>query len=164
MLRCPVQREKKTKIQNYYVSLDQSILIAATAIALSEQFQINVPYAFNRKEAKDHGEGGIIVGAPLTGKVLVIDDVITAGTAIRESLTILESQNAQLAGVVISLDRQERGQGQLSAIQEIEQSQSTKVTNVICLDDLIAYMNEDPKYHHHIKNILKYHEEYGVRS
>lgn len=139
-------------------------LVSATAIALSEHFKMDVPYAFNRKEAKDHGEGGTIVGAPLQGKVLVIDDVITAGTAIRESIEIIQAQEAQLSGVVISLDRQEKGQGDLSAIQEIEKTQGITVANVINLNDLISYLDAEPSFQTYLTSIEKYREEYGVSA
>lgn len=137
-------------------------LVSATSVALSEHFQLDVPYAFNRKEAKDHGEGGTIVGAPLQGKVLVIDDVITAGTAIKESIDIIQAKEAQLAGVVISLDRQEKGQGDLSAIQEIEKSQGITVANVINLNDLMAYLDTEPSFQALLPSIEKYRKEYGV--
>jgi orotate phosphoribosyltransferase len=112
-------------------------LATATAIALAEHHDRSVPYAFNRKEAKDHGEGGSVVGSPLAGRVLIIDDVITAGTAIRESLQIIRAAGAEPAGVALALDRQERGQGPLSAVQEIESTDRLKCVSVVTLTDLI---------------------------
>jgi orotate phosphoribosyltransferase len=116
-------------------------LATATAIALAEQHDRSVPYAFNRKEAKEHGEGGVVVGSPLRGRVLIIDDVITAGTAIRESLEIIKAAGAEPAGVALALDRQERGQGRLSAVQEIESAYGLKCVSVITLTDLIEALS-----------------------
>ncbi len=116
-------------------------LVAATAAALFEHHGRSVPYAFNRKEAKDHGEGGNIIGAPLRGRVLVIDDVVTAGTAVRESLALIRDQRAQPAGVVFALDRQERGQGDLSAAQEIEREHGVRTVSVVTLADLIEALS-----------------------
>jgi orotate phosphoribosyltransferase len=116
-------------------------LVAATAAALFEHHGRNVPYAFNRKEAKDHGEGGNIIGAPLSGRVLVIDDVVTAGTAVRESLALIRGQGAHPAGVVFALDRQERGQGDLSATQEIEREHAIRTVSVVTLADLIEALS-----------------------
>jgi orotate phosphoribosyltransferase len=118
-------------------------LAASIAIALADDHQRDVPWTYNRKEAKDHGEGGMLVGAPLQGRVLVVDDVITAGTAIREVLAIIQSQGASCAGVAIGLDRQERGYGELSAIQEIEHEFNLQVVNIISLQDLIEYLGEE---------------------
>jgi orotate phosphoribosyltransferase len=112
-------------------------LAAATAAALFEHHGRSVPYAFNRKEAKDHGEGGTVIGAPLRGRVLVIDDVVTAGTAVRESLSLIRAEGAQPAGVIFALDRQERGQGTLSATQEIEKEHGIPCVSVVTLGDLI---------------------------
>lgn len=137
-------------------------LAASTAIALADQHQRDIPYAFNRKEAKQHGEGGSIVGSPLRGKVLVIDDVITAGTAIRESVTILESAGAELAGVVISLDRQEKGTGEISAIQEVEQQYQVNVANIVSLSDLESYLESVSTYDEALASIRRYRQEYGV--
>jgi orotate phosphoribosyltransferase len=121
-------------------------LVAAVAIALAEHHHRDPPWCFNRKEAKDHGEGGLIVGAPLQGRVLIVDDVITAGTAIREMMQILEAHQAIPAGVIIALDRQERGQGELSAVQEVERAHRITVTGLVTLSDLVAYLAERPKY------------------
>jgi orotate phosphoribosyltransferase len=115
-------------------------LVATTAIALAEQHQRDLPYAFNRKEIKDHGEGGNIVGAALAGRILLIDDVISAGTAIREAVEIIQAAGATLAGVVIALNRQERGKTELSAIQEIEQHYNIPVISIVSLEDLITYL------------------------
>jgi orotate phosphoribosyltransferase len=115
-------------------------LATTTAVALADWHGRNAPFAFNRKEAKTHGEGGSIVGAPLAGRVLIIDDVISAGTAIRESIEIIRAAGATPAGVVVALDRQERGQGPLSAVQEVQQAFSIPVVNIIALDDLIEHL------------------------
>jgi len=115
-------------------------LATAAAIALADWHGRSVPFAFNRKEAKKHGEGGSIVGAPLTGRVLIVDDVISAGTAIRESIEIIRAAGATPAGVAVALDRQERGQGALSAVQEVQQTFSIPVINIITLDDLIVHL------------------------
>ncbi|MDS4042186.1 MAG: orotate phosphoribosyltransferase, partial [Candidatus Competibacter sp.] len=121
-------------------------LVATVAVALAERHGRDVPWCFNRKEAKDHGEGGMIVGAPLEGRVLIVDDVITAGTAIRETMQILEAHKAIPAGVVIALDRRERGQSDLSAVQEVERAHGIAVTSIVNLDDLVAYLAERPEY------------------
>ncbi|HEY3487750.1 MAG TPA: orotate phosphoribosyltransferase [Gammaproteobacteria bacterium] len=137
-------------------------LATATAIALMQQHAKDVPYAFNRKEAKDHGEGGRIVGAPLRGKVLIVDDVITAGTAIRESLELIEQTGAEPAGVVISLDRQERGLGTRSAIQEIEAQNAIKIISIATLSDLLEYMTDNKKLAPYLGKIEQYRAEYGI--
>ena len=115
-------------------------LAAATAIALVNDHGMDVQFAYNRKEAKAHGEGGVMVGAPLQGRVLVIDDVITAGTAVREVITMIEEAGAQLAGVAIGLNRQERGEGELSAIQEVERTYGVPVLSIIEMDHIIDYL------------------------
>lgn len=137
-------------------------LAASAAIALSDEHGCDVPYAFNRKEAKSHGEGGSIVGAELNGKVLVIDDVITAGTAIRESVEILDAANADLAGVVISLDRQEKGKAELSAIQEVESHFGVSVANIVTLSDLVEFLADAPEQQQALDSIHAYREQYGV--
>ena len=134
-------------------------LVAATAIALADQYHHDFPYCFNRKEAKDHGEGGQIVGATLQGRVLLVDDVISAGTAIRESVELIHRHQAQLAGVVIALNRQERGQEQLSAIQEVEQI--CPVVSIIQLDDLIHYLAQQPDQKGMLEAIQQYRDQYG---
>ena len=133
-----------------------------TAVALSNQFQRDVPFCFNRKEAKDHGEGGTLVGAPLQGRILIVDDVITAGTAIREVMGIIQANGAQAAGVVIALDRQERGKGALSAIQEVEQAFGIPVIPIIKLEQIIAYMQSIPDFANHLHAIQHYRAEYGI--
>jgi len=142
-------------------------LVAATAAALFEHHGRSVPYAFNRKEAKDHGEGGSIIGAPLAGRVLVIDDVVTAGTAVRESLALIRQQGAQPAGVIFALDRQERGQGALSATQEIESEHGIRCVSVVTLADLIAALACAPSGRRVISEeqltlLRAYRERYGV--
>lgn len=137
-------------------------LAAATAVALYEHHGKDVPYAFNRKEAKAHGEGGTIVGSPLEGRILVIDDVITAGTAIRESVEIIESSGAELCGVVISLNRQERGKGALSAIQEVEQNYGIRVASIVALEDLVTFLESGAGQEEALAAIRAYREEYGV--
>ena len=136
-------------------------LAVATVIALHEQHQRDIPFAFNRKEAKAHGEGGTIVGAALQGKVLVIDDVISAGTSVRESVTIINGAGASMAGVAIALDRQERGQGDTSAIQEIEQQHSIKVTSIASLTTLLAYLSEKPALADALSRVRDYQTQYG---
>jgi len=137
-------------------------LAAATSIALADHHDLNVPWCFNRKEAKDHGEGGNLVGAPLQGDILIIDDVITAGTAIRESLAIIDAAGARAAGVVIALDRQERGQGERSAIQEVEQDLSLDVTSIIKLEELQDFLADKPEYADSLQAINRYSEQYGI--
>jgi orotate phosphoribosyltransferase len=118
-------------------------LACATAIALSRQAGAEIPFAFNRKEAKDHGEGGIIVGSPLQGDILILDDVITAGTSVRESVEIIRAAGARPCGVLIALDRQERGQGRVSAVEEVAATFGTPVHAIIRLDDIIAYLESE---------------------
>lgn len=136
-------------------------LATSCAIALADHHSKDVPYAFNRKEAKDHGEGGTIVGAALQGKVLIIDDVISAGTSVRESIQIIEAAGAKPAGVAIALDRQEKGQGELSAIQEVEQQFNVKVGNIVKLNDLITYLEDKPEYKDALASTRTYRENYG---
>ena len=137
-------------------------LAAAAAIALADQHGQDVPYCFNRKEAKAHGEGGNLVGAPLQGRVLIIDDVITAGTAIRESLDIITAAGATAAGVVIALNRQERGKGERSAIQEVEQDLGIRVVSIAALDQLVEYLEAQPGRDAQVAAIRAYRAEYGV--
>ena len=139
-------------------------LATLTAASLAEQHDIDVPYSFNRKEAKAHGEGGSIVGAPLSGDVLIVDDVITAGTAVREAYQIIATAGAQIAGLVISLDRQERGQGPYSAVQELKQSLGIPVISIVLLDDLIDILEESSEYERHLEPVLAYRRQYGVIS
>jgi orotate phosphoribosyltransferase len=138
-------------------------LATAAGIALADHHSRNVPWCFNRKETKDHGEGGNLVGAGLHGKVLIIDDVITAGTAIREAVDIIESTGAILAGVVIALDRQERGRGDQSAIQEVEATFGIPVISIVKLGHLLQYLQEKPGYNNDVQKILAYRERYGIQ-
>jgi len=137
-------------------------LASACAIAMAEKHNRNVPYCFNRKEAKEHGEGGNLIGAPLSGKVLIIDDVITAGTAIHESMEIIKANGAEAAGVVIALNRQERGKGETSAIQEIEQQFGIPVISIVSLEHLIAYITHESKYSDYLTAIQDYRKQYGI--
>jgi len=137
-------------------------LVALTAAALAEHWGIDVPYAYNRKEAKAHGEGGSIVGAPLQGKVLIIDDVITAGTAVREAYQIIAAAGAEIAGLMISLDRQERGQGSLSAVQELRASLGIPVVSIVQLGDLVETLEESNEYAEFLEPVLTYRRKYGV--
>ncbi len=137
-------------------------LAAVTAAALYDQHGIDIPYAFNRKEAKAHGEGGSIVGAELQGRIGIIDDVITAGTAIRESVEIIQAHGATPAGVVIALDRQERGNGKYSAIQEVENDYAMPVTAIVQLDDLIDYLIQQKERADTLHNIQNYRSQYGI--
>jgi len=137
-------------------------LVAAVAIALADQYGRDLPWCFNRKEAKDHGEGGLIVGAPLQGRVLVVDDVMTAGTAIRETMTLLAAHQALPAGVLLALDRRERGQGALSAVQEVERAHAIAVTSIVNLDDLVAYLAEQPNYAEDLARMRDYRAQYGI--
>ena len=137
-------------------------LAAATAIALYEHHGRDIPYAFNRKEAKTHGEGGSIVGAPLKGRVLVIDDVMTAGTAIRESAVIVQEAKAQLAGVAIALDRRERGTGTRSAVQEVEQTFNIPVISIVSLEHISTYIQHHVQDPILVERIHAYRAEYGV--
>jgi len=136
---------------------------AATAIALADQHGINVPFAYNRKEVKAHGEGGSLVGAPLVGRALVIDDVITAGTAVREVLALIEGAGATLAGVVIGLDRQERGAGQLSAVQELRQGHDIPVISIIALEHIIDYLSSAGAESMELLDAMRhYREQFGA--
>ena len=139
------------------------ILAAITALALSEKGQ-NVPYAYNRKEAKDHGEGGLTVGAPIAGRVLIIDDVISAGTSVRESVAIIRAAGATPAGVVISLDRQERGNGTLSAAQEVSQQHGIPVIAVATLQDIISFLSRDSTKTAKLEKIEAYRNQFGASS
>ena len=137
-------------------------LVSALAIALAEQHGLDLPYAFNRKEAKDHGEGGVIVGSELRGRVLIVDDVISAGTSVRESVALIQAAGGQPAGVLIALDRQERGQGELSAIQEVEREFALKVLSIVTLDDLLGYLAHKPELARHHEAVAAYRQRYGV--
>jgi orotate phosphoribosyltransferase len=138
-------------------------LAAATAVALADHHGLDIPFAYNRKEAKAHGEGGMLVGAPLEGRVLVIDDVITAGTAVREVIAMIAEAGAELAGVAIGLDRQERGEGELSAIQEVERAYRVPVLSIINMSHLIDYLeNSDNDFADVLADMKDYRERYGV--
>ncbi|GGB41866.1 orotate phosphoribosyltransferase [Oceanisphaera marina] len=137
-------------------------IASATAVQLAEVHDQDVPYCFNRKEAKDHGEGGNLVGSPLQGRIMLVDDVITAGTAIRESMDIIQANGAELAGVLIALDRQEKGKGELSAIQEVERDYNAEVTAIITLADLVEYLGEQPAMVKHLEQVQAYRQQYGI--
>ncbi len=136
-------------------------LVTATSVALAE-FGRNLPFCFNRKEAKDHGEGGVTVGAPLKGRVLIIDDVISAGTSVRESVDIIRGAGAQPAGVLIALDRMERGTGALSAVQEVRNQFGIPVVSIASLDDLLAYLRARGGMAQQLRSVERYRKEYGV--
>lgn len=138
-------------------------LAAATAVALAE-FGRNVPFAFNRKEIKDHGEGGNVIGAPLKGRILIIDDVISAGTSVRESVDLIRAAGAEPAGVIIAVDRQERGKGDLSAAQEVRQLYGIPVLSICTLDDIVAYLTGREDLAHHLQTVRAYRQRYGVHS
>jgi len=137
-------------------------LASAVCITFSEKFNRDLSYCFNRKEIKDHGEGGIAMGASLDGKVLIIDDVISAGTSINLSVDIIKQSNAIPAGVAIALDRQERGEGQCSAIQEVEQRHGIKVISIITLENMIEYLEDLPEMADNLKNVIRYREQFGI--
>ena len=138
-------------------------LAASLSVALFDKYQKDVPYVFNRTEAKDHGEGGTLVGAPLTGRVLIVDDVITAGTAIREVMQIIQQNpSAKPEAVLIALDRQEKGQGELSAIQEVERDFGIKVISIVGLNQVLTYVSNHPELEQHSQAISHYREQYGV--
>lgn len=137
-------------------------LVSTIAIALSTHHGIDKPYAFNRKEVKDHGEGGRIVGADVVGKVLVVDDVITAGTAIREAVDIIAAEGATTAAILIALDRQEKGRGELSAIQEVQNDFGVDVHSIITMADLIDYIETDDDYTQYLDAMQRYREQYGI--
>ena len=137
-------------------------LAATTCVALATDFGQDVPYVFNRKEAKTHGEGGNLVGAPLEGRVLIIDDVITAGTAIREVMDIIEKAGATPAGTVIALNRQEKGKGELSAIQEVERDYNMPVASIVGLNDVLTYLTEKGGMDAQIEAISAYRAQHGI--
>jgi len=137
-------------------------IATTTAVALSNDYDLDVPYCFNRKEAKTHGEGGSLVGSELTGKIMLVDDVITAGTAIRESMDIINAHKTELAGVLIALDRQEKGKAELSAIQEVERDYDAKVISIVELADVVSYLETLPEMQQHLESVQAYREQYGV--
>ena len=134
----------------------------SVSVALFNHYGIDKPVCFNRKEVKDHGEGGNLIGSPLQGKILLVDDVITAGTAIRESMELISANQAELAAVLIALNRKERGKGELSAIQEVERDYQCQVLSIIDLDDLMQFIEQDPRYSSHLPEMRAYRAEFGV--
>jgi len=156
-------KDSKLKFDVLFGPAYKGIPLATTcAVALYEHQNINIPYSFNRKEAKAHGEGGNIVGAALKGDVLIIDDVITAGTAIREAMEIIATAKAKPAGVIIALDRQEKGTGELSAIQEVEQQFNIPVLSIIKLEHLITYIESKAEFNQYLDKVKTYREQYGI--
>jgi orotate phosphoribosyltransferase len=140
-------------------------LVSSLAVALAELYQIDVPYSFNRKEAKDHGEGGLIVGAPIQGRVLIVDDVLTAGTAVRESVSLIQHQGATVAGILLAVDRQERGQqSAVSAINEIKSWLQVPVVTIICLEDIMTYLEKTPEFATYLPKMRAYKAQYGVAT
>ncbi|HAS6173776.1 TPA: orotate phosphoribosyltransferase [Vibrio vulnificus] len=141
----------------------KGIPIATTAaVALADHHDIDTPYCFNRKEAKDHGEGGNLVGSALEGRIMLVDDVITAGTAIRESMEIIQANGADLAGVLVAIDRQEKGKGELSAIQEVERDFACAVISIVSLSDLITFLEEKGDAEEHLDAVKAYRAQYGI--
>ena len=156
-------KESGVKFDVLFGPAYKGIPLATTcAVALYEHHNTNIPYSFNRKEAKAHGEGGSIVGAALQGDILIIDDVITAGTAIRESMDIIAAANAKPAGVIIALDRQEKGTGELSAIQEVEQQYNIPVLSIIKLEHLITYLQGNAEFGQYLDKVTAYRDQYGI--
>ncbi|EGR1273466.1 orotate phosphoribosyltransferase [Vibrio parahaemolyticus] len=137
-------------------------IATTTAVALADHHDIDTPYCFNRKEAKNHGEGGNLVGSALEGRIMLVDDVITAGTAIRESMEIIKANGADLAGVLVAIDRQEKGKGELSAIQEVERDFGCAVISIVSLGDLITYLEEKGNATEHLEVVKAYRAEYGI--
>ncbi|WP_462155329.1 orotate phosphoribosyltransferase [Pseudoalteromonas piscicida] len=137
-------------------------IATTTAVALADHHNKDVPYCFNRKEKKEHGEGGNLVGSALEGRIMLVDDVITAGTAIRESMEIIAAHGADLAGVLIALDRQEKGKAELSAIQEVERDFNTQVVSIVKLADLITYLEQQGGMDAHLDAVKAYRDSYGV--
>ena len=135
-------------------------IAAASAVQLAEQHGVDMPWCFNRKEAKDHGEGGLIVGAPLAGRVLLVDDVITAGTAIREAADIITGAGAELVGIIVAIDRQERGPGDVSAVAQVAEETGAEVRAIVTLADVIAYLRTTDDLR--LDDVLAYQSEYGV--
>ncbi|MCG6220004.1 orotate phosphoribosyltransferase [Vibrio diabolicus] len=137
-------------------------IATTTAVALADHHDIDTPYCFNRKEAKDHGEGGNLVGSALEGRIMLVDDVITAGTAIRESMEIIKANGADLAGVLVAIDRQEKGKGELSAIQEVERDFGCAVISIVSLGDLVTYLEEKGRGGEQLDAVKAYRAEYGI--
>lgn len=139
-------------------------IATTTAVALADHHDIDTPYCFNRKEAKDHGEGGNLVGSALEGRIMLVDDVITAGTAIRESMEIIQANGADLAGVLVAIDRQEKGKGELSAIQEVERDFGCAIISIVSLTDLVTFLEEKGTDKEHLEAVKAYRAEYGDRK
>ncbi|EQB8879755.1 orotate phosphoribosyltransferase [Vibrio cholerae] len=137
-------------------------IATTTAVALADHHDVDTPYCFNRKEAKDHGEGGNLVGSKLEGRVMLVDDVITAGTAIRESMELIQANKADLAGVLVAIDRQEKGKGELSAIQEVERDFGCAVISIVSLTDLITYLEQQGNNTEHLEAVKAYRAQYGI--
>ncbi|MDA0153934.1 orotate phosphoribosyltransferase [Vibrio sp. Makdt] len=133
-----------------------------TAVALADHHDVDTPYCFNRKEAKDHGEGGNLVGSALEGRIMLVDDVITAGTAIRESMEIIQANGADLAGVLVAIDRQEKGKGELSAIQEVERDFGCAIISIVSLTDLVTFLEEKGTDVAHLEAVKAYRAQYGI--
>ncbi|MCG9632584.1 orotate phosphoribosyltransferase [Vibrio sp. Isolate30] len=137
-------------------------IATTTAVALADHHDVDTPYCFNRKEAKDHGEGGNLVGSALEGRIMLVDDVITAGTAIRESMEIIQANGADLAGVLVAIDRQEKGKGELSAIQEVERDFGCAIISIVSLTDLVTFLEEKGTDAAQLEAVKAYHAEYGI--
>lgn len=137
-------------------------IATTTAVALADHHDIDTPYCFNRKEAKDHGEGGNLVGSVLEGRIMLVDDVITAGTAIRESMEIIKANGADLAGVLVAIDRQEKGKGELSAIQEVERDFGCAIISIVSLTDLVTFLEEKGTASEHLEAVKAYRAQYGI--
>ncbi len=159
-----------TAIEHADLSFDQLFgpaykgipLVTCTATALAQHYHRDVPISFNRKTPKDHGEGGVMVGASLQGRVLIVDDVITAGTAFRHSVDLLKPLGVEIAGLMIAIDRQERGNGKVSTVKELEQEFNIPVISIICLDDLVTYLEADPEKKSWCEKISEYREHFGA--
>ncbi len=137
-------------------------IATTTAVALADHHDVDTPYCFNRKEAKNHGEGGNLVGSKLEGRVMLVDDVITAGTAIRESMELIQANKADLAGVLVAIDRQEKGKGELSAIQEVERDFGWAGISIVSLTDLITYLEQQGNNTEHLEAVKAYRAQYGI--
>ncbi|MCB5361818.1 orotate phosphoribosyltransferase [Vibrio lentus] len=137
-------------------------IATTTAVALADHHDVDTPYCFNRKEAKNHGEGGNLVGSELEGRIMLVDDVITAGTAIRESMEIIQANGADLAGVLVAIDRQEKGKGELSAIQEVERDFGCAIISIVSLTDLVTFLEEKGTGAAHLESVKAYRAQYGI--
>ncbi|PTP72356.1 orotate phosphoribosyltransferase [Vibrio splendidus] len=137
-------------------------IATTTAVALADHHDVDTPYCFNRKEAKNHGEGGNLVGSELEGRIMLVDDVITAGTAIRESMEIIQANGADLAGVLVAIDRQEKGKGELSAIQEVERDFGCAIISIVSLTDLVTFLEEKGADAAHLESVKAYRAQYGI--